>query len=141
MRCMPILAVVAACALVGCDNSKTKKTTVDLTFYLAPTITPLVPVDGQTVTVNFTLFNANLLKGEVDNVAWTVSRDGVPDVYTGTVPSIASHQRIPLSFTDTLAAGAHTYVFTVDPANAVDELTKTNNSQTLAVTVLPLVVQ
>jgi hypothetical protein len=135
-------AAALALALAGCgDSGKETKTTVDLTFYLAPTVAPTTVVANQDYVVSWNLFNSDQLGGHVDNVAWTVSRDGIPDVFNGVVPTLVSHQPVALSLTDNQPVGTHTYVITIDPANAVRELTKSNNTRIVTVIVQTLTIQ
>ena len=142
MRASAILASVSiALGLAACAGKGETKSSVDLTFYLSPTAAPATIVAKQDYVIAWTLFNGNELSGHVDNVAWTVSRDGVPNVFTGTVATIASHQRVPLSLIDNQPIGAHTYVITIDPANTVNEVSEGNNSRAVVVNVLPLVIQ
>jgi hypothetical protein len=134
------LALLAAALLAGCGNGPTK-TSRDLTFYLTPTASPATIADKQDYVLTFNVFDADELGGHIDNVAWTVSRDGAPNVFTGTIATIASRQWVPVTITDNQPVGAHTYVITIDPANTVNEISEDNNSRVVAVTVLPLVIE
>ena len=141
MRKPSTALLLAVSLLAGCGGKGDKQQSLDLTFSQQSTVTPTTVVVGQDFQVGWNLFNADNLGGHVDNVAWTISRDGVPNAYSGTVPSIASRQVIAMSFVDHQPVGPHTYVITIDPANAVHELSENNNTRVVTVTVAPLVVQ
>ncbi|MBA2480832.1 MAG: hypothetical protein H0V44_09230 [Planctomycetes bacterium] len=133
-----LLAALCVLAIAGCGRSATKKKpTVDVTFFQSPVAAPTIPTAGQAFTISWRVFDADYFPNrQVADVAWTVSRDGVANFATGVIPVIQSRQFVDLSFTDTQAAGTHTYVFTVDPANATREINENNNSAVLTITVV-----
>jgi hypothetical protein len=122
-----------ACA--GCGHPH-KKPSDDLTFFQTPTVTPAAPLDGQTFTLAWRVFDADYYTGKhIDNVAWTVSRDGVAGFASGVVPVLDSRTPVDLSLTDTQTAGTHVYVITVDPGDTTPEANERNNSVTTTITV------
>ncbi len=132
---MIALAVIIPAA--GCGHPD-KKPSVDLTFYQAPTVLPLTPLDGQAFTVSWRVFNADYFENrEALNVAWTISRDGVAGFASGVIPSLRSRTFVDLSFIDTQTAGPHSYAFSIDQADATREANEANNTTGITVVVVP----
>lgn len=139
MRAGAVVVMVLAVLLGGCGG--TPKSTTDVSFFTTQTVTPTSPVQGQNYLIGFALENDDEQKSTLTNVQWSVSRNGVPNVYSGTIPSLVSHQPVPITLTDAQAAGTYIYTITIDPNNQIREISKTNNSVTISVTVLPLSIQ
>jgi hypothetical protein len=133
-----LLGLVLAGALplvAGCGG--TPKNTVNLTFFQAATVTPLIPVAGQNYVVNFNLFNADEQNSTIANVQYSVSRNNVV-IKTGTIPQLASHVPVGINLTDNEPSGLFTYVLTIDPNDLIPEIDKTDNTLLFQLKVVPL---
>ncbi len=129
--------LLAAClALAACGG--TAKNTQNISFFLPPSITPVQPVDRQNFALTFNIENDDEQPSTISNVQWTVSRNGIANVYTGTIGQLVSHQPIPVVITDNEPPGTYFYTITLDPNNLIPEVDKTDNQTTINLTVVPL---
>jgi subtilase family serine protease len=109
---------------------------VDLYFPTSASITPASPVGGQTFTLAFTVGNQSGDGSAASNIAWSLTRDGVPGYRSGTIPSLGANTSTVVSFDLTDPTGSHTYSLVLDPANAIPESDESNNTQDAGVAVM-----
>lgn len=89
-------------------------------------IDPALPIQNTSANLTATVVN---LGGTDVLSAFTVEfKDGSNILHTFTVPSLAAGQKAKLNLAVNLTEGNHTLVVTADPANAITEETKANNS-------------
>lgn len=103
------------------------------------TLTPTTPTSGLPLTLNTTVTNAATAPGTATNVTWSVTRDGIPKYAVGVIPTLAPGSSIAVPATlPTETAGPHTYDFIIDPDLKSTDSDRTNNTQSITVTVAPI---
>jgi hypothetical protein len=133
-------ALLAAALLAAASCGGTPKTTVDLTFFTTITLTPARPVVGQNYAINFFVENTDEQHSQLNQVQWTVQRNGVVNAFSGSIPALISHQPVPIALLDNQPPGTYLYTITIDPNNLIPSINGTNKTASISVTVLPLTV-
>jgi subtilase family serine protease len=127
---LPVLALVAAVA-TGCSLEDDSDDRPDLTIAKA-TVTPALPVAGDTVQVVFQVVNRGA--STATGAAWRISL-GITAV-TGTLPELRKGGTTTISHAFTATDPTNvTVTATVDPGGAVDESDEANNSLSALVTI------
>ena len=136
------LGLLAALGIAGCGAGK--QPTALLQFY-PPTVTPAVGLSdtvynttANTFTVSWLVFNADPEGATVYNVPWAVTRDGIPNAFTGTITAVPNHGWAPASFTVTEPVGVHIYQIIIDPNGTIPQSSRDGAVVTLWVTVFPV---
>jgi hypothetical protein len=134
-------ALLLAAGLCACGGSK--QPTARLQFY-PPTVSPAIGLSDTVydttatdLTVNWLIFNADPAGATAYNVPWAVTRDGVPNAFTGTITAIPNHGWSPASFTVNETVGVHIYQILIDPNGTIPQSSRDGSVVTLWVTVYP----
>ena len=96
-------------------------------------IEPALPI--QNTSTNLTATVVNLGGTDILSAFAVEFKDGSDILHTFTVSSLAAGQKTKLTLTANLTEGNHTLAVTADPANAITEETKANNSLHKEITV------
>ena len=124
------------------DNSATIRVTWALSIDLqaAPlTLSPVAPTSALPVTLNATVTNAATAPGTAAGVTWSVTRDGIPKYAVGVIPNLAPGASIAVPATlPAQTVGPHTYDFIIDPDGRSTDSDRSNNIQSITVTVTPI---
>jgi hypothetical protein len=136
-----MLGLIAALGIAGCGSGK--QPTARLQFY-PPAVSPAIGLSdtvwnttANTFTVSWLVFNADPSGAVAYNVPWAVTRDGVPNVFTGTITAVPNHGWAPASFTVTEPVGVHLYQILIDPNGTIPQSSRDGAVITLWVTVFP----
>ena len=101
------------------------------------TVVPAAPTTLDTIAITAHVTNAASAAGSAINAIWRVQRDGVDGFASGIVPTLAPGASADVPFSVPFeTAGAHTYVFTIDPDGVSTDSDASNNSQSTTVTVI-----
>jgi hypothetical protein len=100
---------------------------------LSASISPLSPLEGDPVRLQFSVDNAG--KGPADGFPYAVSVDGAR-LATGTLPDLAPGQSTLVQADWVAVRGDHSFTLDIDPAHALDEMREDNNHAAAAGTVL-----
>lgn len=125
------------CILTACDADPQFP---DLRFGESPAVTPSDPIDGDTITIAFTIHNAG--DDDTGPFTWRVIRSGVGIIREGYVPHLYEDDETSLlTVTIDETGGTHSYTIIIDVFNEVDEGLdlegEADNERTLVVEVAP----
>lgn len=103
------------------------------------TLDPTTPINGLPLTLNTTVTNAASAPGTATGVTWSVTRDGIPKYAVGVIPTLAPGASIVVPATlPSQTVGPHTYDFIIDPDGRSTDSDRSNNTQSITVTVAPI---
>ena len=136
------LGLLVLLALSGCapPNQQSQSSSTDsLSFAQGASYAPTPAVAGSTTTIAFTIADTSMVPGTVlNNIPYTVSRDGVSNFANGTIPSISGGGTASASFNDMPSlSGSHTYVVIIDPNNSTGASSSPANTQTTTIYYAP----
>jgi hypothetical protein len=109
----------------------------DLSFSVAPSVSPASPTTTTPLTISFTVFNddtsGNL--ATATGVGYQVLENGLP-IASGTIPDIVANGSVGVAaLIPAPAAGLHEYTVVINPGDLIPEQDDTNNSFSVAVAV------
>jgi len=134
--CVLLASLAVATALTGCGKHKAGGT--DLVLAQGISYSPANPTAGESISITFTIEDLSGTNVAFVNVPWTVTRDGVPNAFSGVFPLVVPNTALQQTFTDTPGVGNHVYTIIIDPNHTVAaDDTGADNFQFVPVTILP----